>query len=152
MAWRVQVCYSTKVPYKDPARQSAYQTEWQRQRRLAWIVENGPCIDCDTWNLLQVDHIDAQLKITHRIWSWSKKRREAELAKCVVRCDSCHRKKTIEQQEHSYGEKHGSAKLTVQDVLAIRASTEAYRVLAKQYKVDHTLIYQIKKRKIWKHI
>jgi hypothetical protein len=82
------------VPYKDPVRQRQYQTEWCRRRRRAWLAEHGPCVDCGTWDDLEVDHVDPSIKVSHRVWSWARARRDAELAKCVARCFPCHGKKT----------------------------------------------------------
>jgi hypothetical protein len=47
------------------------------------------------------------------------------------------------------GETNPSAKLTWGDVRAIRASTEKSGVLARQYGVDRSLIWQIRTGKIW---
>jgi len=44
------------------------------------------------------------------------------------------------------------SKLTEQDVLNIRISTDSNRVLAKKYNVSSPVISRIKSRKIWKHI
>lgn len=82
------------MPYKDKAAQSRYQSEWMKRRRLAWIDEHGPCVDCGGSDRLEVDHVDPALKVSHRVWSWAKARRDAELAKCVVRCYRCHKAKT----------------------------------------------------------
>lgn len=83
-----------KMPYKDPKRQSEYQMKWGRRRREEWFAANGPCVDCGTWDNLQIDHIDPATKVSHNIWSWSAERRAAELAKCAVRCHPCHVVKT----------------------------------------------------------
>lgn len=45
---------------------------------------------------LEVDHIDPDQKISHKVWSWAKPRRDAELAKCQVLCNKCHKNKTLE--------------------------------------------------------
>ncbi len=71
----------------------AYNREWMRKRREEWFRANGPCA-CGSWDRLEIDHIDRSTKTTHRVWSWSEKRRNEELAKCVVRCRKCHREKT----------------------------------------------------------
>ena len=39
----------------------------------------------------------AAIKISHRIWSWARERREAELLKCVARCKPCHKNKSRKQ-------------------------------------------------------
>lgn len=51
------------------------------------------------------------------------------------------------------GERHGAAKLTDADVLAIRATSHPNQCeLGRQYNVNSSLIGLILKRKIWKHI
>lgn len=135
------------MPYKDPSKQSSYQNEWLKNRRLKWLVENGPCIRCGSAEDLQVDHIDAGAKVTHRVWSWSNARRAAELAKCQVLCRSCHSRKTAESYEVSYGECHVRAKLTQIQVLVIKAryatGRETLRGLAREYGVVNSHIHRI---------
>jgi len=46
----------------------------------------------------------------------------------------------------------GKTKLSVKQVLAILASTETQRVLARQYGVAHCTIGAIKRREIWSHL
>jgi hypothetical protein len=123
---------------------------WMAARRAAWIAENGPCVDCGSWDSPEVDHVDPSTKITHRVWSWAKARREAELAKCVVRCSPCYRKKSA--AEALCGEDNAAAKLTEADVLMARSSPLSLRAVADQLGVDYTLIWQIRQRKIWQHI
>ncbi len=50
------------------------------------------------------------------------------------------------------GEHQWAAKLTADDVRAIRASSERHRVLAKRYGVAHTTIGAIRRRKRWRHV
>lgn len=50
------------------------------------------------------------------------------------------------------GERNGRAKLAASDVIAIRSSRETLTTLAQRYSVTKTLIANIRKRKIWKHI
>jgi hypothetical protein len=145
------------VPYSDPARQREYQRQWIAKRRADWLAENGPCVDCGSWSNLDVDHVKASLKVTHRIWSWSDSRRAAELEKCVARCEPCHIAKTIQSQEFSNrtsgpGESHSNAKLTDADVLEIRASSLTDSHLAELYGVGRTTITTIKLRRSWKHL
>lgn len=64
-------------------------------RRLEWILANGPCSKCGSTSDLEVDHIDRSTKVTHKVWSWAKDKRLAELAKCQVLCKKCHLDKTI---------------------------------------------------------
>lgn len=39
---------------------------------------------------LELHHKDPKAKETHRIWSFSAKRRSAEIEKCSVVCHECH--------------------------------------------------------------
>jgi 5-methylcytosine-specific restriction endonuclease McrA len=75
-----------------------YQREWMRRRRDAWLAEHGPCAHCGSDKDLQVDHIDPDQKLLNPagVWSLSAEKREAELAKCQVLCESCHKIKTAE--------------------------------------------------------
>lgn len=56
------------------------------------------CVECGATENLEVDHIDPEQKIAHRIWSWSVPRRDAELAKCQVLCVEHHKAKTRSQR------------------------------------------------------
>ena len=90
------------MPYKDPKKRRAFQREYQKkwiaQRRDEWLIANGPCVECGSWENLQIDHKDPNTKVSHRIWSWAKERREAELAKCQAMCEKCHNKKSAEEK------------------------------------------------------
>lgn len=87
------------MPYKNKIKQREYQSTWLQARRVKWLAENGPCVLCKSDLDLEVDHIDRDTKVEHRIWSWSAERREAELKKCQVLCRSCHLEKTIRENE-----------------------------------------------------
>lgn len=50
------------------------------------------------------------------------------------------------------GERHPDAKITEQDVLAIRASDKPYATLASEYGVAESTIGSIKQRKSWRHL
>jgi len=50
------------------------------------------------------------------------------------------------------GEKHGQAKLTEAAVRSVRLSDESPTVIARLLKVSPSLICQIKKKKIWRHV
>ncbi len=55
-------------------------------------------------------------------------------------------------KNRAMGERSGMAKLTEDAVRAIRADTRTGTVIAAEYGVNHTLIYAIKNRKIWRHV
>jgi hypothetical protein len=142
------------MPYADPAQQRAYQREWVKRRHDEWVRENGPCIDCGTWEKLTVDHADAAEKVSHRIWSWSKVRRDAELAKCVVRCWPCHLVKTAASGECARGEQHGLHVLTGEQVREVRRRVrdgESQAAVARAFGVDRGYVWDLVHRRSWKH-
>lgn len=85
----------SRMPYANADQRREYQRRWMRERREQWLAENGPCKRCGSSDQLEVDHIDPEQKVSHRIWSWSHERRSAELAKCQVLCIDCHSTKTL---------------------------------------------------------
>ena len=77
-----------------------------RERNTALLLDyllKHPCLDCGESNplVLEFDHVrgiktkDISCMIQEK-WSW--KAIEAEIAKCVVRCANCHRRKTAYEQ------------------------------------------------------
>lgn len=136
----------------------AYQREWMRRRRQNWIDENGPCVDCGSDVDLEVDHVDAKTKSFNPSFIWSRKAevREAELAKCVVRCSTCHQIKTSANEEQSRKGEYNTNKLTEVQVMEIREKYSnggiTYRDLADQYDVNFTTIGDIIRREKWKHV
>src|SRR4051794_1354101 len=121
------------MPMATKEEQREYQREWMARRRAEWIAANGPCALCGSDNDLTIDHINPGLKHkslkgknkngtrqgTGGIWSWSKARRDIELAKSRVLCSECHTTKSV--NEKAKGEAHGHARLTADQVIAIRA-------------------------------
>ena len=92
------------MPMATPEEQRAYQREWIRQRRSAWIDANGPCARCGSGDRLEVDHIDRTTKTYNpkQIWSLSRAKRDAELAKCQVLCRNCHEIKSMAELGNVY--------------------------------------------------
>lgn len=96
----------------------AYQAEWyqknkeKRKSQLAsydakriegnrqFICEylsRHPCVDCGEADIvvLEFDHQgDKALDISHCVTRWGRQRLEEEVAKCLIRCANCHRRKT----------------------------------------------------------
>lgn len=90
------------MPYKDPAAQRAYQREWIANRRAQWL-DGRQCVDCGSTDALELDHVIGE-KVSHRMWSWSQPRLQAELDKCVVRCADCHHARHAEERRtHGIG-------------------------------------------------
>lgn len=90
------------MPYADPARQREYVRQWIARRRADWM-RGKTCVDCGGTRDLEVDHVDPRTKVSHRVWSWASERRDAELAKCVVRCHECHVAKSIRDGDNRHG-------------------------------------------------
>lgn len=153
----------TKVPYKDKEKQREYQRKWMAKRRGEWIQKNGPCVDCASWEDLEIDHIDpsskdARLKGEHRrgtssVFSWSSERREVELAKCIVRCCECHKNKS--RSEAMRGEENGMSLLTEERVREIRSRTsegERQIDLAEEYGVAKQTVNAVVRGHTWLHV
>jgi len=81
------------MPYKDQSQQREYHRLRAARIRNEWL-SGKTCLHCGSEHQLQIDHINPAHKVSHRIWSWSQERREAELVKCQVLCETCHFKKT----------------------------------------------------------
>jgi hypothetical protein len=77
-------------------RKKEYQREWIARRREKFFAGKN-CVNCGSIDELQLDHIDRQTKVDHKIWSWSKERREAEIEKCQILCYPCHKIKTASE-------------------------------------------------------
>lgn len=50
------------------------------------------------------------------------------------------------------GERNGAAKLKHDQVAAILASNDSQRVLSARYGISRGLVYQIRARKVWRHV
>lgn len=143
------------MPYKDPDKQRLFVRTWMADRRRAWLHANGPCKRCGSRQNLRVDHIDPKTKKSHKVWSWSEKRRLEELAKCQVLCLACHRKKTVENHENARGAQIGAAVLTVRKVREIRrriAAGEMQNALATEFGVGKATIHRVVHRLTWRHV
>lgn len=144
------------MPYKDPEKQREYQRLWLAQRREAFFSDKS-CVDCGRKEDLEIDHVDPKLKINHRVWSWSRQRRETELAKCVVRCVGCHQQKTTTHRESGFlpGSAHPLAALTEDQVHSIREQVgwgASQADMARLFKVQKMTISRIVNRHTWKHV
>lgn len=127
-------------------------------RRKEWFKVNSPCKHCNSWDNLELDHMDPStktVKVTSNIWHWNIERRLKELSNCQILCNSCHKKKTAAGKEWCKGEAVGSSKLISSQVLKIRELKEngiSTTNLSKIFVVSESTIRAIITRKIWKHI
>lgn len=81
----------------DRLAQRKYQREWLAARRAAFFA-GKTCALCDADGQLELDHLDKDQKVDHRIWSWSAERRAAEIAKCRVICRPCHTERHADER------------------------------------------------------
>lgn len=85
------------MPYATREIQREYQRIWVAKNRADYMTGKS-CVICGSTQDLEVDHIDPERKVSHRIWSWSADRRSAELAKCQILCVEHHKQKTRAQR------------------------------------------------------
>lgn len=118
--------------------QMSWQGSHRLVHRLAWIVWNGPikdgmfiCHECDVPACVNADHLWVGPHVANMADMVSKGRARSSNLK---------------------GEAHGCAKITNDNVMDIRASTQSQRAIAKQYGVSQTLVGFIRRREIWRHI
>jgi hypothetical protein len=69
-----------------------------------------------------------------------------------INVDDCVTKGRFKYLRNGKGELAPAAKLTEEDIIAIRADTRSNRVVARAYGVHHGTIIFIRKRKTWTHI
>lgn len=79
------------MSYKDKEKQKEYQRNWIASRR-AEFFKDKECKNCQSKINLVLHHRNPEEKESHKIWSWSKERREQEIAKCDILCEKCHKK------------------------------------------------------------
>lgn len=74
----------------------------ENRKLLFDFYSTHPCIDCGETDVyaLQLDHLrDKDMAVSKCVGrGWSKERLLKEIDKCVVRCASCHHKKTGKEQ------------------------------------------------------
>ncbi len=144
------------MPYADKRQQRDYQREWIAKRRASYF-EGKVCALCASPHPTVLDHIDPFQKVSHRIWSWSQERREAELAKCQPLCVDCHKEKTNHDGSRVYvaGEWNPASKLTEADVREIRAlSTQGWtrEDLARRFGVNHSTVSHVVSGETWAYL
>lgn len=94
------------MPYKDPEQRREYQRRWIAARREEYLADKS-CVICGSRDRMEIDHVDRAEKISHRIWSWSRSRLDAELAKCQALCHVHHLEKTVGEMSYPTDVPHG---------------------------------------------
>lgn len=84
-----------------------YMLKRYHRRRAEWLSTLGSCcIDCGSLNNLEFDHDDRTTKsfdVAKALSGWSDKKLVAEMAKCVLRCNSCHAEKSANEESVGHG-------------------------------------------------
>lgn len=78
---------------RNPAKRREYNRNYTREykrRRREEYLGGAVCLWCGSTDDIELHHVDPETKIDHRIWTWSRDRLEAELAKCITLCQKCH--------------------------------------------------------------
>ena len=115
-----------------------YNRRWMAKRRAEWF-DGKACVECGSTEEREVDHIDPSQKIDHKVWSWSKERRDAELAKCQVLCRRCHTAKSI--RENHRPRVHGTVAMYKRGNCRCELCREAKRRYVAQNYNGATLIF-----------
>jgi hypothetical protein len=124
---------------------------------------------CPTNNGYGLFRVDGKKTLTHR-YSWTLHNgsipngmivmHRCDNPKCVnpahlsigTPADNAHDRDTKNRAAIPTGEKHGCHKLTDAQVIMIRTSREASKVLAERYSVSSVQINNIKARRNWSHL
>ena|SRR5579872_3385032 len=85
--------------YSEHRRRNARKKRRQNRERMLQILSRSACVDCGETDplVLEFDHVRGEKvqnvgDLINSLVSWE--RIEDEIAKCVVRCANCHRRKT----------------------------------------------------------
>jgi hypothetical protein len=102
-----KLCHRTSSSYEN-TRVTAL--EWQRKRRdenrtFVWeYLSTHPCVDCGETDIvvLEFDHMENKKAVLSVLVCSTAglKRIKDEIAKCLVRCANCHRRKTARDLGH----------------------------------------------------
>jgi hypothetical protein len=125
------------MPYKDKNVQRQYARQWIANRRSDWFFDKT-CTKCGSTQNLELDHIDPSVKVSHRIWSWSDKRRYEELQKCQPLCHDCHEEKTSASKSTDiiHGSRSGYIKEIRRDLTPCNECRKANNQYQAQYKIS----------------
>lgn len=116
----------------DPEARREYQRQWVAARREEFLRDKC-CVICASTVNLELDHVDPNEKIDHKIWSWSESRRLAELEKCQVLCQVHHLEKTRAERA-AVPIPHGTDNGYVRRKCRCLSCTEAHRVTKQAWR------------------
>lgn len=134
------------VPMAHTKTTRARAYEKMKNRRMEWLLSNGPCRACGSSTRLEIDHVNPSQKVHHAVWSWSLQRMLAELEKCQVLCNKCHKKKSArESRELQVGVPRLAYRILKNEQVTMirdgKANGLSERSLAKSFGVSKTTIH-----------
>ena len=121
------------MPYKDTEKRRQYAREWVVRRRREFF-EGKKCSECSSTQDLEIHHEDPTQKVSHKIWSWSKQRRDEELKKCRVLCHKCHKEISVASCRVAW--EHGTPYGYRTHGCRCDLCTAAHRDYMREYKVS----------------
>lgn len=128
---------------RDIENKNRYQRKWHKDRRNEILNElGGKCAQCGSTDELEIDHIDPTLKLfkPSKIVNMgiANPLRQAEIDKCQLLCNTCHKAKTIQQLTVPHGIK-GYRRGCKCDVCRLAKHDEKQRYLNKKKLNTHHL-------------
>lgn len=93
----------TKWHCAEHAREVSRKTCERIAKTRAEFFSGKSCVFCGSTDRLEIDHIDPSTKVSHKIFGWTKERREGELAKCRVLCFVCHNARHSQEMRERLG-------------------------------------------------
>lgn len=130
-----------------------YNGKAQRAHRVSWLLHRGPipagmlvCHRCDNPGCVNPDHLFLGDAAANTSDMDAKGRR---VNAPVTGSDHYARQ---EPSRLARGERAGLAKLTEQDVIEIRSSTETQCAVAKRFGVTQAAVSRIRRRETWAHV
>ena len=120
-----------------------------QSHRFSWEITNGPPGElwvlhkCDNPSCVRPDHLFLGTVIDNT------RDRDAKGRLNPVRGDAC---TTRKHPEYVQGEKNGMAKLTAEEVRAIRDATGFYKDIGLRFGISPAQVGRIQRRILWKHV
>ncbi len=124
------------MAYKDANKQREFQ-RLRNARNRHEFMKDKKC-RCGSIDKLELHHKNPEEKVSHKIWSWSKERREKEAQKCEVLCHKCHREET--RRYFGWYLKHGTTTGYNGYGCRCRACKEANKLSMRRYRKQRRIL------------
>lgn len=117
-----------------------------RRRARAIVLLGGKCVECSSTKNLEFDHKDPATKdkeVSKHLWDQKPSVIAAELRKCQLLCEDCHKKKTKKNGDISRereAAQHGSLRMYKAYKCRCNACTENHRQWRRGYNAKRKLM------------